>query len=220
MRTRGWCRSTVTSTPWLLGNRALHPVYEACQEFGLPFNIHVGGAESGVNPGSYSVGAPTTFMEYHIGMCVPAIQHLISWITEGIPLKYPSVKLVMNEFGVAWLPWVMWRMDMEYRAAKDVSWLTELPSTTIRESVRFTTQPLEEPDNPRDLVTMLEMIGARDMLMFSSDYPHWDADEPDSVGFRPFSDEWKQRIFWDNARELYRVKLDSLESTRLEARTA
>ena len=40
--------------------------------------------------------------------------------------------------------------------------------------------------------------------MFSSDYPHWDFDNPDStlVGF---PDEWRERIFSENARELYRL---------------
>jgi predicted TIM-barrel fold metal-dependent hydrolase len=203
---------TVTSVPCLLGNRFMHPIYEACEEFGLPFNIHVGGAETGINRGSYSAGAPTTFMEYHTGMCVPAIQHLISWISEGIPVKFPNVKLVLNEFGVAWLPWVMWRMDTEWRAAKDVPWLTKRPSEYIRESVRFTTQPLEEPENPNDLVKLLELVHGDELLIYSSDYPHWDADEPDSTGFRPFPDGWKRKIFWENPRKLYANKLDELEA--------
>jgi predicted TIM-barrel fold metal-dependent hydrolase len=202
---------TVTSVPCLLGNPFMHPIYEACEEFGLPFNIHVGGAETGINRGSYSVGAPTTFMEHHVSMCVPAIQHLVSWITEGIPVKFPNVKLVLNEFGVAWLPWVMWRMDTEWRASKDTPWLTRGPSDMIRESVRFTTQPLEEPESPKDLVTLLELVHGDDILIFSSDYPHWDADDPDSSGFRPFPPEWLRKIFWDNPRALYAGKLDRLE---------
>lgn len=200
---------TVTSSPWLLGNRALHPVYEACNEFGLPFNLHVGGAETGVNTGSFSVGQASTMMEYHIGMCVPAIQHLISWITEGVPVKYPNTSLVINEFGVAWLPWVVWRLDQEYRAAKDVPWLTRPPSEYIADHVRFTTQPLEEPRKPEDLVTLLEMIDGDRLLMFSSDYPHWDADEPDSAGLRAFPEDWRERIYWENARDLYRLPVPS-----------
>ena len=182
--------------------RSLHPIYEACEEFGLPFNIHVGGAETGINRGSYAVGAPTTFMEYHTGMCVPAIQHLISWISEGIPVKFPNVKLVLNEFGVAWLPWVMWRMDTEWRAAKDVPWLTRRPSEYIRESVRFTTQPLEEPEDPKDLVRLLELVHGDEILIFSSDYPHWDADDPDSAGFRPFPEDGSQDLLGQPAQAL------------------
>jgi predicted TIM-barrel fold metal-dependent hydrolase len=196
---------TVTSAPCLLGNRSLHPVYAACQEFGLPFNIHVGGAETGVNSGSYSVGAPSTMMEYHIGMCVPAIQHLISWVTEGVPVQFPDVTLVLNEFGVSWLPWVVWRLDMEYRAAKDAPWLTRPPSEYIADGVRFTTQPLEEPRRREDLITLLELVDGDDLLLYSSDYPHWDADDPDSAGLRVFPEDWRRKVFWENARALYRL---------------
>jgi predicted TIM-barrel fold metal-dependent hydrolase len=49
------------------------------------------------------------------------------------------------------------------------------------------------------------MIDGDELLLFSSDYPHWDADEPDSVGLRAFPDEWKQKVYWENARRLYRL---------------
>ncbi len=195
----------LTSAPCLLGSRFMDPIYEACQELGLPLNIHVGGAEAGVNAGSYAVGVPSTFVEYHIGMCIPAIHHLISVVTEGVFVRYPKVRVVFNEFGVAWLPFVMWRLDMEYRAARrDVPWLTKLPSEYIAESVRFTTQPLEEPKNPKDMVTLMSLVGGDGILCFSSDYPHWDADNPD-LALKAFPEDWKRRIFYENPRELFHL---------------
>lgn len=194
---------TVNAVPWLLGSHHMHPIYEACQEMGLPFNMHVGGGGAGVNASNYPFGGATSFVESHLGMCLPALGHVVSFITEGIPVKYPDVKLILNEFGIAWLPFIMWRLDMEFRAGReDVPWLTELPSTYMRNSIRFTTQPLEEPKRSADLVALLQMVEARDMLVFSTDYPHWDADNPDVV-LKAFDDDWRQRILWDNARELY-----------------
>jgi predicted TIM-barrel fold metal-dependent hydrolase len=196
---------TVTSLPCLAGSRFLHPIYEACDELSLPFNLHVGGGDAGVNPGSYPVGRPTTFSEYHLGMCIPALYHVMNMVMEGVFIKYPRIKLVLNEFGVAWLPFVSWRLDMEYRAARDdTPWLTKLPSEYIREFVRFSTQPLEEPGNPKDLVALLSLMHGDEVLMFSSDYPHWDADNPDVV-LKAFPDEWKQKIFFDNARDVFRL---------------
>jgi predicted TIM-barrel fold metal-dependent hydrolase len=202
---RRFVQVTVTASPCLLGNRFMWPIYEACNEFGLPFATHVGGADAGVNPGSYAGGYPSTFCEYHFGMCIPAIHNLVSMITEGVFERFPNMKLVMNEYGMAWLPFVMWRLDMEYRANRiDLPWLTKLPSEYIKDSVRFTTQPLEEPENPQDLVKFLELIGGDELLIFSSDYPHWDADNPD-WSLRAFPDDWKQKIFWDNAAKLYKL---------------
>ena len=38
-------------------------------------------------------------------------------------------------------------------------------------------QPIEEPDNPAHLNEIIDWIGW-DRLMFSTDYPHWDFDDP------------------------------------------
>jgi predicted TIM-barrel fold metal-dependent hydrolase len=196
---------TTTSAPCLLGNPFMHPIYEACDELGLALNHHVGGHEHGINHGTYPSGTPTSFMEHHIGRCVPAIQHLVSLVTEGVFVKFPNLRYVSNEFGIAWLPWVMWRLDMEYRACReDVPWLDRLPSEYIRESVRFTPQPLEEPANPTDIGTLLGLIGGPELLLFSSDYPHWDFDSPE-VALRHLPEEWKQQIFFDNAFAAFRL---------------
>jgi uncharacterized protein len=188
-----------TGLPCLMGNPFLHPIYEACEEVGLPFTLHQGG----LTPTPEAT--PSSFVELHIDMCFPALPHLVSMVTEGVFVKYPRLRLVLNEFGVAWLPFVMWRLDMEYRAGRDeLPWLERLPSEYVAEHVRLTTQPLEEPERRGDLVKLLELFDAEHMLMFSSDYPHWDADNPD-VALKALPDAWKRRIFFDNAHETFRL---------------
>ena len=51
------------------------------------------------------------------------------------------------------------------------------PSEYIREHVWFTTQPIEEPANPQHLrdLDRLDRLGPP---LFSTDYPHWDYDDP------------------------------------------
>jgi predicted TIM-barrel fold metal-dependent hydrolase len=199
---------TLTSAPTLLGDRFMHPIFEAANEFGLPVNLHVGGGNQGVSPGDHPGGStwPTSFLQLHIGMCIPGLYHLISMVSEGVFEKYPRIRFIVNEFGVSWLPFVMWRMDMEYRAAReDVPWLTRLPSAYIRDFVRFTTQPLESPEDPQRMVKLLGLVDAQDMLVFSSDYPHWDFDSPE-FALKGFPEEWKRRIYWDNASELFHLE--------------
>jgi predicted TIM-barrel fold metal-dependent hydrolase len=65
-----------------------------------------------------------------------------------------------------------------------------------------TTQPIEETEKPEQLQQIFEMIGAPHMILFSSDYPHWDFDNP-RMALPPLTKEWKERIFWKNAAELY-----------------
>ena len=50
----------------------------------------------------------------------------------------------------------------------------------------------------------LAMFDAGRMLMFSSDYPHWDGDTP-SFSARPFSPELRPRVMAETARELYHL---------------
>jgi predicted TIM-barrel fold metal-dependent hydrolase len=196
---------TITGAPCLLGHPSLHPIYEACDELGLPFNMHVGGGEAGVN-GGQPLGPPTSYVEMHTTMCIPAMNHLINMVTEGVFEKFPNLTFVLNEFGIAWLPFVMWRLDMEYRAGREeLPWLTRLPSQYIMDHVRFTTQPLENPEDPRDLVKLLEVMGGPRLLLFATDYPHWDADNPDTV-LRWFPEEWLEPVFHQNARAVYRLE--------------
>jgi predicted TIM-barrel fold metal-dependent hydrolase len=67
----------------------------------------------------------------------------------------------------------------------------------VHERVRFTTQPLDEPQGKGDFERFVGMLGD-DMLLFSTDYPHWDNDMPGS-SFRGFSEESKRHIFAENA---------------------
>ena len=70
-------------------------------------------------------------------------------------------------------------MDAAWSAMRDdVPHLDRRPSELFREHFWFTTQPIEEPDDPEQLVQALEFTGMTDRIMFASDYPHWDFDSP------------------------------------------
>jgi predicted TIM-barrel fold metal-dependent hydrolase len=51
---------------------------------------------------------------------------------------------------------------------------------------------------------MLDMFDVGRMLMFSSDYPHWDGDTPDFAA-RPFPAALRRRVMSETARELYKL---------------
>jgi predicted TIM-barrel fold metal-dependent hydrolase len=197
---------SMTSAPCLMGDRFMHPIYEAADEFNLPVNLHVGGATKGVSLGDYPVGQGASFFETHIGMCIPAIYHVISMVAEGVFVKFANTRLVLNEFGLAWLPFVMWRLDMEYRASRiDIPWLTEMPSDHLRKHLRFSTQPLETPEDPQKMISLLDLVDAEEMLLFASDYPHWDFDSPE-LALKGFPADWKRKITCDNAFDVYHLE--------------
>ncbi|MDF2660966.1 MAG: amidohydrolase 2, partial [Paenibacillus sp.] len=83
-------------------------------------------------------------------------------------------------------------------------WLKRLPSEYIRDHCYLSTQPIEEPDDPKQLMTIFDMIDAENFLMFSTDYPHWDNDMPTEI-LKKLRPEHKQKIYYDNAKKLYNL---------------
>jgi uncharacterized protein len=68
----------------------------------------------------------------------------------------------------------------------------------------MTTQPIDEPDETRHLRSLLEWGGV-DRLLFSSDYPHWDFDDPRFAFKTPLTEAERRKIFGGNARTLQRL---------------
>jgi predicted TIM-barrel fold metal-dependent hydrolase len=131
--------------------------------------------------------------------------HVNSLVCEGVFEKFPKLKFVAIEGGISWLPHLMWRMDKNFKALRStVPWLKRRPSEYIREHVYLTSQPIEEPDDPKHLVQIFEMIGADKRVMFSTDYPHWDFDNP-MMALPPMPKEMKRRVMGENAQELYNL---------------
>ena len=60
---------------------------------------------------------------------------------------------------------------------------------------------------PRQLVQIYEMVDAARTLLFASDYPHFDADEPGCLP-RQLGPEVLERIYWRNALELFALEED------------
>ena len=103
-------------------------------------------------------------------------------------------------------------MDKNYKALRaETPWLKKLPSAYIRDHLFLTTQPIEEPERPEHFLQILEMINAPGNILFSSDYPHWDFDNP-LMALPPLPRDWKDRIFHANAAALYRLTPPTLSS--------
>jgi predicted TIM-barrel fold metal-dependent hydrolase len=184
------------------GQRFYHPIYEACERHGLPLSIHPGTEGMGVNH-QPTPGFPTRYIEWHCGMSLSFQAHLVSLLTEGVFERFPGLRIVLVEGGVAWLAPLLWRLDSYWKALRsEVPWVRRPPSEYVRDHVRLGTQPLERPDDDRHLLAVLEMMDAASLVMFSSDYPHWDFDSP-ARAFPTLPDDLRRAIFSDNARTLY-----------------
>jgi len=185
-----------------LGRRRYWKIYEAAERHGLPIGLHFGGYS--INPPT-SGGWPSFYIEDHTSMTQAFQSHVISLICEGVFDRFPSLRFIMIEGGFAWLPSLMWRMDKHWkRLAAEVPHVIRRPSEIIREHLRFTTQPMEEPPKHEYLMQFFEHCGSDDLLMFATDYPHWDYDSPERV-LAGIPDQLKRKIFIENARSIYNL---------------
>ena len=59
-------------------------------------------------------------------------------------------------------------------------WVDRSPAELVRDHVRLTIQPLDAPEDPAQVERAIEHLRSDDMLLYASDFPHWqfDGDDP------------------------------------------
>ena len=177
------------------------PVFEAAARHGLPVGIHINRT-----PGMAllsPVGFVSYYFEFHPQYTMYYYPHVASLVMAGIFAKIPELRFVLVEGGVSWLTPFMWRLDHYWQEfGSEVPWLDKPPSEYVRKHVLVTTQPLERPSEPRRLNEYLGWMGSKQMVMFSTDYPHWDYDHPEPT-LRRLPSEVRELFAYENAAGLY-----------------
>jgi uncharacterized protein len=185
------------------GNRFYHPIYAACERHGLPLCVHFGGEGAGIAAPPTAAGYPSYYLEMRMARPQIAMAHTVSLICEGVFEKFPNFRFLFIEHDVFWVPGLLWHMDGDWKSLRDYTpWVKKLPSDYVRQHIRFGSQPLPDTPSKADLVTFLAWLHADEMLVFASDYPHWDWDEP-STFLQGHDPALRQRVMVDNARALY-----------------
>ena len=177
-------------------------LYAALEERGMPLCFHAG---------YYWQDSSMALLNRFIGMHALAfvlcnLVHMTNWVLNGLPERFPKLKTIWIESGLAWIPFLMQRLDHEYMMrTSEAPLLRKVPSEYMRE-MYYTSQPMET-DHPKALELTFEMIHAETQLLYSSDWPHWDFDPPSVIFDLPFlSEQGKRNILGENARRL--LKLD------------
>ena len=149
---------------------------------------------------------PASYAERFCVVVQIAETNLVSMVFEGAFERFPGLRVAFVESGWAWLPHILWRMDTAWQGLRrDRPWVKRPPTEYVRDHVRVTTQPFYEPPKPEYADSILEMIDAEHIMLFSTDYPHWDGDDPAQLlrRFERYTTEFTARVFSGNAREFF-----------------
>jgi uncharacterized protein len=184
----------------LLGRRHWWPIYAAAVRHGLPIGIHPG---STYRHSLTSLGWPTYYIEDYASYAQAFQSQLGSLIAEGVFGKFPDLKVVLIESGVTWLPGFLWRFSKLWRGVRsEIPWVDRSPGEIVRDQVRLTLQPFDAPSDPRVIEAMIDHLGSDAILLYASDFPHWqfDGDETLPPGV-PVA--LRRKILVDNPRATY-----------------
>jgi predicted TIM-barrel fold metal-dependent hydrolase len=185
-------------------DNAYMKTYALLEEAGLPLVFHSAYAWGG----DKSLELCNKFMAVHaLGFTWFNILHMTNWLVNGLPERFPKLKVCWVESGLAWLPFLMQRLDNEWMMrSSEVPLLKRKPSDYMREMF-YSTQPMEMVNNKEALELTFKMINAETQLMYSSDYPHWDMDLPSTIYDLPFlSESAKRNILGGNAKRVFNLE--------------
>ena len=177
-------------------------IYRAIEERGLPIGFH-----SGFNWDDPMFRTCNRFLAVHaLGFTWYNVVHCTNWVLNGMNERFPDLPVVWIESGISWIPFLMQRLDTQYRMrSSECPLLRKLPSDYMRD-MYYTTQPMEMPDDIELLETMFRAMNAETQLLWSSDYPHWDMDIPSVVWDLPFIDEdAKRNILGRTAQKIFKI---------------
>ena len=195
----GFMVTTVRTLP--VHHNAYMKVYRAMEERGLALSFH-----SGPNWGEPVFRSCNRFISVHaLGFTFYNILHLTNWVINGMGERFPKLPVIWIESGLAWVPFLMQRLDHEYMMRpSEAPLLKKKPSDYMRD-MYYSSQPMEIQDR-QALECTFRMINAETQLLYSSDYSHWDFDLPSTIYDLPFlSEKAKHNILGGTAARLFKL---------------
>lgn len=199
-----------------LDDEAFFPFFEAADRIDMPVAVH---SVAGAYPLPWADIFDRSFYYSHL-VAHPFTQMvgLSTIIGAGLLERLPNIRFSILETGCGWLPHWLWWMDDHFEDARyikerevlfgrnEMPYLKKAPTEYVREGRIFFHAHEAEPELPR-----LVEEGYGKFLMYASDYPHEDANFPNSVrtlqGRADLSEEAKREILGGGAARYYGIEV-------------
>jgi predicted TIM-barrel fold metal-dependent hydrolase len=207
-----------------LADRHWDPLWEACAEYGMPLNFHIGASATSM---SWLGTMPWPSLDDERKLALGSLMVMISnfrtignLLLSGVLERHPTLKVVSVESGLGWIPFLLEGLDYEISecAPHVAEHLSMPPSAYFRRQV-YACYWFER-DSMRGA---LDTVGP-DNILFETDFPHPTCLYPDSMtrAAEPLADldpEVRRKVLSTNAAKLYRIPLpDGAATDRVPGR--
>ena len=184
-----------------LGHPDYWPVYEEAERLGTVLAIHA----TVRGPQYFAADLFDHFIDVHtLSHSFAQMMQMTNIIFRGVLDTFPKLKIAFMEAGCTWVPYWVGRMDeeWEHRGGVEAPLCKQKPSDHIKSGRIFISVETEE-----ELLPQAAAFLGEDVLLYASDWPHWDHGYPDNIrtleAREDVSPELKQKILYDNATRLY-----------------
>jgi len=199
-----------------LHHASYEPIWQACEELGMPVNHHTGSAAPPMGPD------PEDTITFLLEVSWYAHRAFYQLILGGALERHPDLQLVFTEQGTAWVPDELLRLDYFFNrmsssdGSQEQVWGAEVMS---RLSLKPSEYWARQCHVGASFIRPMEM-GVRhqvgvDRIMWGSDYPHKEASSPYSreaiaLAFAGVPKDEAEKMLSLNAAALYGFDLDQL----------
>jgi predicted TIM-barrel fold metal-dependent hydrolase len=133
------------------------------------------------------------------------MRFMAGFLAGGIMDRHPGLRLCVLECGFGWLPFWVRRMDEQVSYVGRTAKLKHLPSEHFAAGRVFCNIEAHEQEPMFNMVTGALGDG---VLMFGSDYPHYESWFPHSIDkileWGSLDQAVRQKLFWDNATRCFK----------------
>ena len=131
--------------------------------------MHIGSGSKMAEPSPYAPRAVNTALTFSY-----AQQSLVEWLTSGVLVRYPRLKIAYSESQIGWIPFILDRLDKVFHHSEYAGLdplITEPPSTYMPGRVYGCFFDDDIGIANRDVIGITQMV-------FEVDYPHQDTTWP------------------------------------------
>ena len=199
-----------------LHHRSYEPIWQACEELGMPVNHHTGSAAPPMGPD------PEDTITFLLEVSWYAHRAFYQLILGGALERHPEMQLVFTEQGTAWIPDELARLDgffarmSQSNGSQEQVWGEAVMKTlTLTPSEYWARQCHVGASFIRPIELGVRYQVGVDRIMWGSDYPHKEASTPYSreaiaLSFAGIPRDEVEMMLSKNAAKLYGFDLDFL----------